>query len=203
VYSLSLEDLTFDAVTGTVVVVTVDDATGRVLMVAHADREALERTVATGEMHYRSRRRGLWHKGAISGNVQRIIALHPDCDGDTVLARVRPAGPACHNGTTSCFAGSAAGSLGQLGDVVADRGINPQPGSYTNLLLSDDNLVVKKLGEECAEVVAAFTSGAVGDLAEEVADLLFHLVVALHSRGRSLDDVQRVLAERRRHAEDA
>ncbi len=201
--SLNLEDLTFDPVTGTVVVVTVDDATGRVLMVAHADREALERSVATGEMHYRSRRRGLWHKGATSGNIQRVIALQPDCDGDTVLARVRPAGPACHNGTTSCFAGSAAGSLGQLGDVVADRVVAPQLGSYTNLLLSDDNLVVKKLGEECAEVVAAFASGRPGDLAAEVADLFFHLVVALHSRGRSLDDVQQVLAERRRRAEDA
>jgi len=203
VYSLDPEELTFDPATGTVVVVTLDDATGRVLMVAHADREALDRAIATGEMHYRSRRRGRWHKGATSGNVQRIIALDADCDRDTVLARVRPAGPACHNGTTSCFAGSAAGSLGQLGDVVADRVVAPQPGSYTNLLLSDDNLVVKKLGEECAEVVAAFSSGRPGDLAEEVADLLFHLIVALHSRGRSLEDVQRVLAERRRDADDA
>jgi len=203
VYSLDLEALKFDAATGTVVVVTVDDATGRVLMVAQADREALDRTIASGEMHYRSRRRGLWHKGATSGNVQRVVALSADCDSDTVLARIRPAGPACHNGTMSCFPGSAAGSLGHLDGVVAGRGVVPQPGSYTNRLLADDNLVVKKLGEECAEVVSAFTSGAADDLAEEVADLLFHLVVALHSRGRSLDDVQRVLAERRRNADDA
>lgn len=201
--SLDLEALQFDAATGTVVVVAVDDATGRVLMVANADREALDRTIETGEMHYRSRRRGLWHKGATSGNVQRLVALHADCDADTVLARVHPAGPACHNGTLSCFVDSTAGSLGHLDGVVAGRGLVPQPGSYTNRLLADDNLVVKKLGEECAEVVAALTSGKADDLAEEVADLLFHLVVALHRRGRSLDDVQRVLAERRRHAEDA
>jgi len=203
VYSLDLEALKFDAATGTVVVVTVDDATGRVLMVAQADREALDRTIASGEMHYRSRRRGLWHKGATSGNVQRVVALSADCDSDTVLARIRPAGPACHNGTMSCFPGSAAGSLGHLDDVVTVRRRAPQPGSYTSRLLSDDNLVVKKLGEECAEVVAALTSGAADALAEEVADLFFHLVVALHSRGRSLDDVQRVLAERRRNADDA
>jgi phosphoribosyl-ATP pyrophosphohydrolase/phosphoribosyl-AMP cyclohydrolase len=203
VSSLDLETLSFDPATGTVVVVAVDDETGRVLMVAHADREALDATIATGEMHYRSRRRGRWHKGATSGNVQRLVALDSDCDGDTVLARVRPAGPACHNGTLSCFADSAAGSLGHLDGVVADRGVAPQPGSYTNRLLADGNLVVKKLGEECAEVVAALTSGESDALAEEVADLLFHLVVALHSRGRSLDDVQRVLAERRRNADDA
>lgn len=195
------DELTFDAATGTVVVVTVDDATGRVLMVAHADREALGRAVETGEMHYRSRRRGLWHKGATSGNVQRIVALTADCDGDTVLARVRPAGPACHNGTTSCFADSPAGSLGQLDDVVAERARAPRKGSYTNRLLSDGNLVIKKLGEECAEVVAALAAGDPDSLVDETADLLFHVAVALHSRDRSLTDVQRVLAERRRDAD--
>ncbi len=197
------DELTFDAATGTVVVVTVDDATGRVLMVAHADREALSRAVETGEMHYRSRRRGLWHKGATSGNVQRIVALTADCDGDTVLARVRPAGPACHNGTASCFADSTAGSLGQLDDVVADRVRAPREGSYTNRLLSDGNLVIKKLGEECAEVVAALASGNPDAVVDETADLVFHLAVALHSRGRSLADVQRVLAERRRDVDVA
>lgn len=197
------DELTFDAVSGTVVVVTVDDATGRVLMVAHADREALERTVETGEMHYRSRRRGLWHKGATSGNVQWVVALTADCDGDTVLARVRPAGPACHNGTVSCFADARAGSLGQLDGVVADRARAPRAGSYTNRLLSDRNLVIKKLGEESAEVVAALAAADPDSVVEETADLLYHLAVALHSRGRSLDDVQRVLAERRRDVDDS
>jgi len=88
---------------GVVTVVTQDDRTGAVLMVAQADREALARTVDTGEMHYRSRTRGLWHKGATSGNVQRVVSLHADCDGDAVLARVIPAGPACHTGAGACF----------------------------------------------------------------------------------------------------
>ncbi len=194
---LDLDTLSFDSATGTVVVVTVDDASGRVLMVAHADRDALEKTVATGEMHYRSRRRGLWHKGATSGHVQHVVRLDADCDADTVLARVRPAGPACHNGTVSCFLSSAPGALGVLDEVVADRAATPQVGSYTNHLLADPNLVVKKLGEEGAEVVAALTSGNSDALVEEAADLLFHLTVALRSRGRSLEDAARALADRR------
>src|SRR5919106_1791758 len=94
-----LPDLDFSKGDGLVTVVAQDARTGAVLMVAHADREALERTVATGEMHYRSRTRGLWHKGATSGNVQRVASLTADCDGDAVLARVIPAGPACHRGS--------------------------------------------------------------------------------------------------------
>src|SRR5919112_6162223 len=86
-----------------VTVVAQDARTGAVLMVAHADREALQRTLTTGEMHYRSRTRGLWHKGATSGNVQQVVSLLADCDGDSVLARVRPKGPACHTGAMSCF----------------------------------------------------------------------------------------------------
>src|ERR687892_1125617 len=98
-----LPDLDFSKGDGLVTIVTQDARTGAVLMVAHADREALERTVATGEMHYRSRTRGLWHKGATSGNTQRVVTLTPDCDGDAVLARVEPAGPACHTGAGTCF----------------------------------------------------------------------------------------------------
>lgn len=100
---LDLDTLDFAKGEGLVTVVTQDDASGAVLMVAYADREALERTLATGEMHYRSRTRGLWHKGATSGNVQRVVALAADCDRDAVLARVVPAGPACHTGATTCF----------------------------------------------------------------------------------------------------
>ena len=100
---LDLDALDFAKGQGLVTVVAQDARTGVVLMVAHADREALERTLATGEMHYRSRSRGLWHKGATSGNVQRVVSLAADCDRDTVLARVIPAGPACHTGARSCF----------------------------------------------------------------------------------------------------
>src|SRR6476646_8457009 len=100
---LDLDALDFAKGGGLVTVVTQDATSGAVLMVAHADREALERTIATGEMHYRSRTRGLWHKGATSGNVQRMLSLSLDCDGDAVLARVQPAGPSCHTGSVSCF----------------------------------------------------------------------------------------------------
>ena len=120
---LDLDRLDFAKGNGVVVVVAQDDRTGAVLMVAFADREALERTVATGEMHYRSRSRGLWHKGATSGNVQRVVSLAPDCDGDAVLARVRPAGPACHTGAVSCFGDVALGAdaLGALDATIARR----------------------------------------------------------------------------------
>ena len=100
---LDLDAVRFDTASATVVVVAQDAVTGRVLMVANADREALKRTIETGGMHYRSRTRGLWRKGATSGNVQRVVSLTLDCDGDTVLARVVSAGPACHTGAVSCF----------------------------------------------------------------------------------------------------
>src|ERR687886_309370 len=119
---LDLDALNFEKGGGLVTVVAQDAVTGAVLMVAAADREALERTLATGEMHYRSRTRGLWHKGATSGNVQRVVSLDADCDGDAVLARVAPAGPACHTGERSCFrAGAlAADALGTLDDLRAE-----------------------------------------------------------------------------------
>ena len=115
--------LDFEKGGGMVTVVAQDARTGAVLMVAHADREAIERTVATGEMHYRSRTRGAWHKGATSGNVQRVVELLADCDGDAVLARVEPAGPACHTGARSCFGdvALAADALGALAVTIEER----------------------------------------------------------------------------------
>src|SRR5688500_12768442 len=95
--------LDFEKGGGVVSVVGQDARSGVVLMTADADREAVELSISTGEMHYRSRSRGLWHKGATSGNTQRVISLEADCDGDAILARVVPAGPACHTGAASCF----------------------------------------------------------------------------------------------------
>src|SRR6476661_3771789 len=129
---LDLNTLNFEKGGGVVTVVAQDSASGAVLMVAAADREALERTLATGEMHYRSRTRGLWHKGATSGNVQRVVSLTPDCDSDAVLALVEPAGPACHNGTTSCFDGALVpNELGSLDRTIASRASSDVEGSYT------------------------------------------------------------------------
>lgn len=118
---LKLDALDFEKGGGQVTVVTQDARSGVVLMVAHVDREALEKTLATGEMHYRSRSRGLWHKGETSGNTQKVVALEPDCDGDAVLARVIPAGPACHTGSATCFGDAAAETLGALDRVIAAR----------------------------------------------------------------------------------
>jgi phosphoribosyl-ATP pyrophosphohydrolase/phosphoribosyl-AMP cyclohydrolase len=206
--TLDLASLDFAKGGGVVSVVVQDATSGAVLMTAYADREALERTLVSGEMHYRSRSRGLWHKGATSGNTQRVVSLEPDCDGDAVLARVVPAGPACHTGTTSCFpsTSAAADALAELDATVAER-LRPNDtafpreaaaSSYTQRLASDRNLRLKKLGEECAELVTACADGDRDRAVEEAADLLYHTLVALHAVGGALDDVRRVLAARRR-----
>lgn len=199
--SLDLDRLDFTKGNGLVTVVTQDAHSGVVLMVAHADREALEHTLRTGEMHYRSRSRGLWHKGGTSGNVQRVLSLTADCDRDAVLARVLPAGPACHEGTTSCFREEAlrAEVFGALDATIAARQAAPategKP-SYTQKLLNDRNLRLKKLGEEAVELATACVDGDRARAAEEVADLVYHALVALRAVGGSVDDVRAVLASR-------
>lgn len=198
---LDLAALDFEKGNGMITVVAQDATTGAVLMVAGADREALERTLATGEMHYRSRTRGLWHKGATSGNVQRVVSLSADCDGDAVLARVLPAGPACHTGAVSCFGRSALApdALSALDATIADRSSTASTTgapSYTQRLLGDRNLRLKKIGEEAAELVTACADADALRAAEETADLVYHALVALRAVGRTLDDVRAVLAER-------
>ena len=198
--ALDLETLDFTKGGGLVTVVAQDADTGVVLMVAHADRDALALSQSTGEMHYTSRTRGLWHKGATSGNVQRVVSLTADCDADAVLARVQPAGPACHTGTVSCFREPALGAdaLGVLDHTIAARMAAPNADtqSYTAKLLLNRNLRLKKLGEESVELAVACVDNDVTAIAEEGADLLYHTMVALRAAGVSLDDVRRVLAAR-------
>jgi phosphoribosyl-ATP pyrophosphohydrolase/phosphoribosyl-AMP cyclohydrolase len=197
---LNLDALNFEKGQGLVTVVAQDARTGAVLMVAHADRDALARSIDTGEMHYRSRTRGLWHKGATSGNTQRVVSLSADCDGDAVLARVLPAGPACHTGAVSCFGINAlhADALSTLDATVQARqqSAASEVTSYTRRLLTDRNLRLKKLGEEAAELVTACADADASRAAEEAADLVYHAIVALHAVGASLDDVRAVLAAR-------
>ncbi len=212
---LDLSGLDYDKNGGLVTVVTQDAASGMVLMVAHADRAAVERTLASGEMHYFSRTRGPWHKGATSGNTQRVVSLACDCDGDVLLARVVPNGPACHTGSISCFVGpeSMGDALSALDATIAGRAATAEVDnqharhlpkakdaraeqSYTVQLLEDRNLRLKKLGEEAAELIAACADGDLPRATEEVADLLYHALVALRAAGGSLSDVQRVLAKR-------
>jgi len=216
---LDLSGLEYDKNGGLITVVTQDAASGMVLMVAHADRTAVERTLASGEMHYFSRTRGLWHKGSTSGNTQRVVSLAADCDGDVLLARVVPNGPACHTGSISCFVGpeSMGDALSALDATIAGRAVGAEVDnkhaphaphapksktsrdegeSYTVQLLEDRNLRLKKLGEEAAELIAACADGDLPRATEEVADLLYHALVALRAAGGSLSDVQRVLAKR-------
>ena len=212
--SLNINAVNFDKEKGTVVVVAQDAVSGRVLMVANADREALELTIDTGEMHYRSRTRGLWRKGATSGNVQKVVSLALDCDGDAVVARVRSAGPACHTGAVSCFDDSGGGPAiwsalakkismrrAELnGETVTDfqseSGGPPKRQSHTRELLLDRNLRLKKIGEETAELIAACADGDASRSTEEAADVIYHLAVALEAVGSSLDRVGEVLWER-------
>ena len=204
---LDLDTLDFTKGAGLVTVVAQDARTGVVLMVAHADREALEHTVRTGVMHYRSRTRGLWRKGDTSGNVQHVVALVPDCDGDAVLARVVPAGPACHTGSTSCFGDVALGAdaLGALDRTLAARQAadagarQAAPGarpSYTQRLLADRNLRLKKLGEEAAELVTACADADRERAVEEGMDVLYHTLVALRALGVGLDELRLAAARR-------
>ncbi len=211
---LNLDAVRFDKDTQTVVVVAQDAVSGGILMVANADREALERTIETGEMHYRSRTRGLWRKGATSGNVQMVVSLALDCDGDAVVARVRSAGPACHTGAVSCFedSGGAATIWSALAkkismrraelneesaaDVQSESAGPRQRRSHTRELLLDRNLRLKKIGEESAELIAACADGNATRSTEEAADLIYHVAAALEAVGSSLDRVAEVLWER-------
>jgi phosphoribosyl-ATP pyrophosphohydrolase/phosphoribosyl-AMP cyclohydrolase len=200
--AVDLDTLNFDE-RGLVPVVAQDDAGARVLMVAWANRDALARTVETGEVHFWSRSRGeIWRKGETSGNVLRLLALYTDCDGDTVLALVRPSGPACHTGDVSCFGDgatpTAAGTLQALWSVIEERASTLPEGSYTTRLLGDENLRLKKLGEETAELIVALTRTDRERVPEEAADLLYHLLAALKGAGVELSAVLDALEERRR-----
>ena len=196
-----LDNLAFDD-RGLLPVVAQDGVTGRVLMTAWANREALERSLDSGELHFWSRSRGrLWKKGEASGNVLRVRSLHGDCDGDTVLALVEPAGPACHTGETSCF-GEAAGPgaeavLPGLWATLSDRAEDRPERSDTVRLRDDPNLRMTKLGEETAELIGALAQDDGKRSVEEAADLLYHVLVALLGAGASLDELLAELEERR------
>jgi phosphoribosyl-ATP pyrophosphohydrolase/phosphoribosyl-AMP cyclohydrolase len=189
---------------GLVACVVQDWSTGEVLTLAYMNAAALERTRATGELHLWSRSRGeLWHKGATSGNTQAVRALRLDCDGDAVLALVEPAGPACHTGERSCFhrgelePTAPHESLPSLERTLAARATERPPGSYTVELLDDPPRIGEKVMEEAEEVTRAAREESDERVEEEAADLLYHLLVLLHSRGRRLADAERVLDERR------
>jgi phosphoribosyl-ATP pyrophosphohydrolase/phosphoribosyl-AMP cyclohydrolase len=179
-----------------------DWRTGEVLTLAYTNAEALARTRETGELHLWSRSRDeLWHKGATSGNTQAVKALRWDCDADAVLALVVPAGPACHTGERTCFHNGETDrtapheALPGLERTIADR---RGTGSYTDTLLQDLALTGSKVQEEAEEVARAAREETDERVAEEAADVLYHLTVLLAARGLRLQDAQEVLLERRR-----
>jgi phosphoribosyl-ATP pyrophosphohydrolase/phosphoribosyl-AMP cyclohydrolase len=201
---------------GLVPVVAQERRSGDVLMVAYADREALERTRSTGLAHYFSRsRRAPWRKGESSGHEQRVAEIRLDCDGDTVLYRVEQSGPACHTGTRTCFSSVVAETDGQgglqagedpgghllsrLAEVIAARASDRPEGSYTARLLDQGVAKVsQKVGEEAVELVVAANAEDDARVAAESADLLYHLLVLLKARGVPLDAVLRELEHRSR-----
>jgi phosphoribosyl-ATP pyrophosphohydrolase/phosphoribosyl-AMP cyclohydrolase len=194
-------ELAFDAA-GLMPVVVQDRKSGDVLMLGYANAEALSRTAETGLAHFWSRsRRALWRKGETSGHALRVREVRVDCDRDTLLMIVDPEGPACHTGTRTCFgdeATSVAGVLAEVGRVIEERDQTRPEGSYTaRLLTKGSNEVLKKIGEEAVEVALAARSESDERLAEEAADLVYHLLVALGQRRVGFERVLETLRARR------
>jgi phosphoribosyl-ATP pyrophosphohydrolase/phosphoribosyl-AMP cyclohydrolase len=193
---------------GLVPAIVQDYLDGTVLMMAWMNRDSLQKTLETGETWFWSRsRQALWHKGATSGHLQKVQALRYDCDSDALLITVEQVGDiACHTGERSCFhqiAGQVeappADTLSQIFAVVRDRQTHPKEGSYTqSLFQGGDNKILKKIGEEAAEVVMACKDDDPEAIASEVADLFYHALVALAHHQVDLKAVYQKLQERRR-----
>jgi phosphoribosyl-ATP pyrophosphohydrolase/phosphoribosyl-AMP cyclohydrolase len=197
-------DVAFDD-SGLVPCVMQDWRTGEVLTLAYMNAEALRKTRETGEIHFWSRSRNeLWHKGATSGNTQKVRALRVDCDRDAVVALVEPSGPACHTGDRTCFhdgdmtPAAPYEVLPALQRTIAERAASRPDGSWTAKLLADPRLVGEKVEEEAEEVVRAVREESDERVANEAADVLYHLAVLLNTRGLTLADAERILDERSR-----
>lgn len=203
-----MEQIRFDE-NGLVPCVAQDWATGEVLTLAYMNEEALRRTRQSGELHFHSRSRDeLWRKGETSGNTMAVRQLRYDCDADAILAEVEPAGPACHTGERSCFyreleteadpAPAAHEALATLARTLAERRDERPEGSYTVDLLDDRERIGEKVREEADELARAAVEESGERIAEEAADLLYHLEVLLLSRDVPLEAALEVLSGRRR-----
>ena len=191
---------------GLIPVVVQDHITGEVLMVAWANEEAIEKMKETGYTHFWSRsRQKLWKKGEESGNVQKIVSIQSDCDDDTLLVRViQKNGVACHTGNPTCFFKTVYGDpmqtsmiIAELRRVIHDRRVNPEEGSYTCKLFNDETKMCKKIVEEAAEYVLAIKDKDEDEVAWELADLIYHSLVAAEKENIDLQKVYEKLAERR------
>lgn len=193
---------------GLVPAIAQDYLDGTVLMMAWMNADALKKTIETGDVWYWSRsRQELWHKGATSGHIQKVKGLRYDCDSDALLVTIEQIGDiACHTGERSCFhqidgievSPPPADTLSQVFSVIRDRKQNPQPGSYTNKLFEGgDNKILQKIGEEAVEVVMACKDDEPDEIAGEVADLLYHTLVAIAHHNVDLKAVYQKLQSRR------
>lgn len=209
---MNLEELKFDE-NGLIPAVVQDARTHRVLTLAYMNRESLAITLREGRTCFYSRsRRTLWRKGETSGNVQRVVRVTADCDGDALLVEVEPAGPACHTGEESCFfrplegapdggAAQARFSLDGLYGLLLDRKAERPAGSYTTYLFDKGReKILKKVGEECTEVIIGAMKDSREETVFEVADLTYHVLVLLAEMGVTPDEVRAELA--RRHVVD-
>lgn len=205
---MNLENVTFDD-KGLVPAIVQDALSKEVLTLAYMNEESLKKTIDTKETWFYSRsRQELWHKGETSGNTQEVVDLRYDCDQDTILVLVKPAGPACHKGNYSCFSDSLLSDeglvaedrfaiLNTLESIIAERHAERPEGAYTTYLFEEGvDKILKKVGEEAAEVIIAAKNRDQEELTWESADLLFHLMVLLREQECPLDDVLRVLEER-------
>ena len=195
-----IETLAWEKMHGLLPAVVQDADTGEVLMLGYMDRAALAATLTRGLATFLSRSRGgLWTKGETSGNHLSVTAVHVDCDADALLVKARPAGPTCHTGTTSCFSGDldGAGWLAKLQRTIAQRAAAGSQASYTARLLAGGVAkVAQKVGEEGVETALAAVTRDDAGLADEAADLLYHLAVLLQARGLGWEDVVAVLKAR-------
>ena len=203
-----LSRISFDE-RGLVPAIVQDGVSGDVRMMGYMNQEALNQTIQTGKLHFWSRsRQKLWLKGETSGNVHHVLEIRTDCDGDTLLVRVRADGPTCHLGTETCFDGQPLASLevspissrvvDEVSAVVAGRRRTPVAGSYTNYLLTEGvDKIGKKIAEEAAEVIIASKNADPATIAAESSDLIYHLLVMLEATGVPAEKVWDVLATRR------
>lgn len=175
-----------------------DARSGEILTLAYMNEESLQKTRETGETWFWSRsRQELWHKGATSGNTQRVVHIAKDCDGDALVVSVEPAGPACHTGARSCFDGVPPPALERLMNVLRDRNERRPAESYSAYLFHEGrDKILKKVGEEATEVVIAAKGEVRERLVSELADLVYHLSVLMVHEGIGWQDVEAELARR-------
>lgn len=199
---INFDEIEFDE-RGLVPAIVQNAETREVLMLAYMNRESLARTLETSQTWFWSRsRQELWHKGATSGNTQEVVSLALDCDGDAIVVLVKPAGPACHTGSVSCFNITQDEKLGsllsRLYQLIGDRERERPAGSYTTYLFDEGiDKILKKLGEESAETIIAAKNDDNSRLVAEVSDLIYHLLVLLVARGVSLEQIANELRQRR------